>query len=108
LSAENGGLLTARTKDGLADHPGGAEAIRQRWSKIGLMLENQYHRRTERDRCGMHIGRPHVVGRDMVPCEAQTLFLNENADVTVGPMPKGVPFWCPSVDTIRFFDSALF
>ena len=32
----------------------------------------------------------HVAGRDMVPYEAQALFLNEDADVTVGPMPKGI------------------
>jgi hypothetical protein len=31
----------------------------------------------------------HVAGRDMVPYEAQALFLTEDADVTVGPMPKG-------------------
>jgi hypothetical protein len=34
----------------------------------------------------------HVAGRDMVPYEAQALFFTEDADVTVGPMPKGFPF----------------
>ena len=89
--------------------------------QVGLNgWENRNIGERERERCGMHIGRPHVAGRIMVPSEAQAsiLYAARNPNPPIGDIkdygserlvshkrivtascvdpgrcPKGVPSW---------------
>jgi hypothetical protein len=73
-------VLTTRTKDGLVNRQwrrSDPRTLAQDRLDVGKRSNTGEQSAIN---CGVHIGRLHVAGRDMLPCEAQTLFLNEKAD----------------------------